>query len=272
MVELKLHKMRPLRKSETSRGVAVAAPLISEGTTAPIPDVQEAKEAGSFPANEVNHSNFAPNEIAATDGVETVPPSISTLINAGTFEDDLQRAARHSKEMFYVGWREKLKEYLSHAYTLYLHVLLDQKKMERLLEDPYFLKTRRRALSKNKEALAAVQYVTKPETEDDRKSASACANMLIYARYKGFTANQFSASMTGVTLLKATAFVRGLRRENVMTREAAPAKPMLTLIFNDGGKPHRCEFTDISILTEAEQQHLAQRIVEALQEVHATTA
>lgn len=262
---LQIHeKRRPCPPSIATPLVTDLAPVPIEEAAAILEQMHEENEAG-FPSIEANQlANFAPNEIAITDEATPASPDIAVLIGANNFEDDRRRADRPPGDTLYVNWNEKLTECLSLAYALYLHVLLDSDKLKRLFEAPYFLESRQRALPKNKMALAALQYVTKPKSEDDRKSASAYATMLIYARHKGVTAQRFPVEMAGVALREAKTFVRDVSRENARKRDNAPARPTLTLSYHNGTTHRRHVLTDVSFSTDGERVSLAEQIAEIL--------
>jgi len=261
---LKIRNRRSTRAPIATPVVTDLAPVPIEEAAAVLDQMHEENEAGPPPV-EANHlANFAPNEIAITEDATTASPDIAELIGANDFEDDLLRADSQPRNALYVGWHEKLTECLSLAYALYLHVLLDPEKLMRLFEAPYFSESRQRAFPKKKEALAALQYVTTPDSEEDRKRASAYATMLIYARHKGFTAQRFPVEMAGVALQEAKTFVRDLSRQNALKRDNAPARPTLTLSYRNGTTHRRHMLTDVSHSTDTERQRLAEQIVEIL--------
>lgn len=262
--------IRPPRRlpqaSSTIPTVTGLVPVPIEKATALPTQMHEENEAGPPPIEANQLTNFAPNEIAIADEATPASPDIAELIGANNFEDDLLRANSQPRNALYAGWREKLTECLSLAYALYLHILLDHEKLKRLFDAPYFSESRERALAKKKEALAALQYVTTPDSEDDRKSASAYATMLIYARHKGITTERFPAEMAAVTLREARAFVRDLPKEKASKREQAPAKPTLTLSYRSEGARRRYVLENVSFSTDNERQSLAERIVKTLHE------
>lgn len=247
----------------TRRPLPTQIPPRNHGIPAVVAEVRGDGEASLLRTDANQLANFAPNEIAIPGGATTAPPDIAELIGTSGFEDDLQRADRQQGHALYAGWREKLTESLGLAYPLYLHVLLDPEKLKRLFEAPYFSGSRQRVLPKTKVALAALQYVTKPSSEDERKSASAYANMLICARHKGVTADRFPAEMAGITLRQARTFVRNLPQKKGPVPEEAPANPTLTFIY----RSERRVLQDVSFSTDTERQKLAERIVGILHEL-----
>lgn len=270
MVKLS-QKVERLRVLRDLSGANSSAASVGGAATTLTPQVKEAKTAGPCPTDDNSFGYFASNEILETDGAEITPPDIAMLIGANDFEEDLRGADRPSGEMLYVSWHQKLAECLSLAYALFLHVLLDPNKLSRLFSDPYFSESRKRALPRKKGALAALQYVTKPESKDDRKSASAYATMLVYARHKGITAKDFPIEMAEVTLREARAFVRDRARQITPKKEQEPQRPTLRISYRCGTTCGHRVFTNVSISTEAERRSLSEQIMNALQDVHAST-
>lgn len=262
---------RPRRASVATPVIAGPTPVPIEDATALPPEMQEEKGGGPLSIETSQPANFVLTETAIPGGATMALPMIAELIGANDFEDDLQRTNHQSGSALYISWRDKLVESLALAYVLYLHVLLAPARLNRLFEDSYFSGARKRALPKKKTALAALQYVTKPYTEDDRKSASAYATMLIYARHKGITAQRFPVEMPNVTLQEARAFVRDLPKQKASRRELAPAKPTLTLSYHSGSEPRRYVLKDVSFSTDNERQSLAERIVKTLHEAQNQT-
>jgi hypothetical protein len=265
-------KIHPPRRSNpaavTTEAVVVLSSEQIKETTALPPATREEVAADSWPI-EVNHpANFAPNEIAIGPEPPALPPDIAALIGTNDFEDYLRLANRPARDTLYVSLREKLTECLSLAYVLYLHVLLDPDKLKRLFEAPYFSESRKRSMPRKKVALAALQYVTQPETEEDRKSASAYSTMLIYARHKGVTAQRFSGEMADVTLLEAKTFVRDLSRENAPKLDNARSKPSLTITYRNGTTCCRRVLAEV-YLSADERLSLAEEIVKILHEFQA---
>jgi hypothetical protein len=260
-------QMRPSRRAASKiPTVAAPIPLSNDGAPTVPYEVRDDSEAISPSVDAQLFPNFVPNEIVGTHGAVLSPPDIAELIGSSDFEDDLLRAKRQEGSALYVCWRDKLTESLSLAYALYLHVLLDPEKLKRLFEEPYFSNSRQRALPKKKVALAALQYVTKPKAEDDRKSASAYATVLVYARHKGLTVQRFAVEMPNVTLQEARAFVRDLRQENASKREKVPAKPTLTISYRSGTAHRRHVLEGVSFSTASERQSLTELIVKTLHE------
>lgn len=241
------------------------ASISHEKQMAPCAQATTGPEIDSQSLEDQTVANFSPNEIATTESTTTEPLDVADLIDTNDFENDLKHADSQLSNPLYVMWSDKLNLSLALAYALYLHVLIDPSKLDRLLEASYFEASRQRALSRDKVALAALLYVTRPETQRDRKSASAYATMLIYAKKTGVKAQRFGTEMANVTLHKARKFVRGLSEENASEQEKAVAKPTLTVSYRSEGATRRHVLEDASFSTESDRLLLAEKIVDILQ-------
>jgi hypothetical protein len=244
---------------------ADTASISHEKQVAPCAQAATGQEIDSQFLEDQSTANFSSNEIAIIESTPTETLDVVNLIDANNFENDLKLADRQLSSPLYAAWYDKLNDCLSLAYALYLHVLIDPGKLNRLLEASYFETSRKRALSKGKVALAALLYVTRPEKQRDRKSASAYATMLIYAKKKGVKAERFGTEMANVTLHDARKFVRGLSEENASKREKAVAKPTLTVSYRSEGATRRHVLEEAFFSTESDRLLLAEKIVDILQ-------
>jgi hypothetical protein len=162
-----------------------------------------------------DETSTEPVQPAAASKTPSVQSSPAQLLGERQFDQDLAAAKHLGDDMLFTSWNKKLHASLLLAYALYLHVLLDPTCVDAILNDPGFRldrQGRKRSLSPTKKALICVQYVTRPITEEDRKSASAYSCMLIFARHNEVEYEEFPERMRTVTMLEARRFVRDLRR------------------------------------------------------------
>lgn len=161
-------------------------------------------------------SNFVADEIGSSSF------DISWLVAARSFENDLVNARQASRDSLYATWNDKLNSSLASAYPLYLHLIGDPKRSEEILADPYFHPeggARKRRPSKNKPALLALQYVTRPFGLDDQKNCSAYALLLILAKDREILPENFGSAMAGFSLQDGRAHNRKHRRPIIGQRK-----------------------------------------------------
>ena len=193
-----------------------------------------------FVPNEIRKEQEPPTAAARPSSTKTSP---AELLGTRQFDEDLVAAKELGDDMLFTSWTKKLHASLLVAYALYLHVLLDPKCIEAILDDPDFRpdqQGRKRSLSPKNRALVCVQYVTRPTTEEDRKSASAYSCMLIFAHHNEVKYEEFPEKMQAVTMLEARRFVRDLRRPS--GSDQRPHTAAVSLVYRDGRSVHRKSF------------------------------
>jgi hypothetical protein len=106
---------------------------------------------------------------------------------------------------------DKIRDALSPAYVVYLHLLNNPASWEEVLRHPPF-DARQRQPKEGTEAVVAVTLVAKPRDEDEQKTCSEYATALIWAELTEVRPEHFAEKVASEGLKNCRDFVRRVRR------------------------------------------------------------
>ncbi len=131
---------------------------------------------------------------------------------------DFETGATWEKHGLFYGWNQKVKECLSVAYSIYLHLIVDRNEAAAELSKYPPFKGRLRKVKAGSEACNAVQLVAKPNDESERKLCSEHSYVLIWAEQHRVPPEEFSTRVASTTLKMCIHEVREGRKKSKLLK------------------------------------------------------
>lgn len=177
----------------------------------------ETEAPGSTESEEVEGVDELSNE--ATDARTRDEGSfLKRALAERNFSQDVARADAEAVKVAEVfqNRRNAVIGALAASYPVYLHLVADEDGYDELVAHSYYQAqraARERAPSRNKPAILAVQFVTRPQDEAERKKCSEYAYFLEFAEAKQIAPCDFAEDISQVSFKEAKAFVRKERQK-----------------------------------------------------------